>query len=283
MGLAADPAGRCGAGWRESLYSAELGQAVCARVAAGASLREISAEPGMPDRTTVWKWAQGEPAFAEGLAAAQGQARTAARVRGRARMARLRAAQLARPRSRGGLATSRYCPDLAEAICERLANGESLKAIGRDPAMPCAATIYHWLERFPEFEAAYVTARRRQADTLMDEVREVGLAATPKTVWADRLHFDTLRWLTARLAPKKYLERLVVIQAQAEMAKADEQGPLRVVVVSFTSGPNGESLVAPPRCQAEADAWVRAYGRPYDGPGFSAGQVGPGGWEADED
>jgi hypothetical protein len=40
----------------------------------------------------------------------------------------------------------------------------------------------------------------------------------------------------------------------------------QIVVVRFMKGPNGELLVAPPRNEAEEEAWRRAYGHPYDGP-----------------
>jgi hypothetical protein len=256
-------------------YSAALGEAVCARVAAGVPLARLRLEAGMPERTTLYKWARAHPDFGAALRAAQAAARRAARLRTRARAAAQRARQEANPRGNGGRATETYTPELAEAICRRLAEGESLAAIGRDPAMPCIATVYHWIERRPEFEAMYVKARRAQADTFADEVREVGLAATPATVWADRLRFDTLRWLAARLAPKKYCEQVVVAEAIRAGAAED---PVKVIAVSFRSGPNGEPLVAPPRCPEEADAWERAYGRPYDGPGLLPGTRGPGPW-----
>lgn len=272
-----DPAGAPGS---RVAFSAALGEAVVTRVAAGVPLRALRLEAGMPQRTTLYKWAKAHPAFGQALAAAQARARTAARLRMRARQAARRAAQDANPRSAGGRATETFTPELAREICRRLAEGESLKAIGRDPAMPCVATVYHWIERRPEFEAMYGKARRAQADTLADEVREVGLAATPGTVWADRLRFDTLRWLTARLAPRKYMEGALIAQAQAEIAaEAKADGPQTFVVVTFKTGPNGETLVAPPRSPEEAQAWERAYGRPYDGPGLLPGTTGPGGWE----
>jgi hypothetical protein len=267
MPLEIEPGLRCGAAWRASLYTEELGRAVCEKVAAGATLRDISAEAGMPERTTIWKWSKAQPAFAAALAEAQAKARTAARLRGRARMAALRARQARNRRGNGGRATCRYTPKLAEEICRRLANGESLKAIARDPGMPCAATVYHWLERRPEFEEMYVRARQRQAETLMDEAREVALAATPKSVWADRLRFDTIRWLTARLHPRKYVERLVVAQVQSEIAEASDTRIKTISVYRFERSPDGtEVLRIPPNGPEDEAAWLRAYGKRYDGP-----------------
>ncbi|MEO8114056.1 MAG: hypothetical protein ABI655_06730, partial [Phenylobacterium sp.] len=101
----------------------------------------------------------------------------------------------------------------------RLVEGESLVAIGRDPAMPCRETILHWVARYPVFEEMYILARRLQADALFDEAREVALAATPKTVWAQRLKFDAIRWRTARLAPRKYCESLLGMEAEPRVVE----------------------------------------------------------------
>jgi hypothetical protein len=43
--------------------------------------------------------------------------------------------------------TPGYDVEIAETICERLVNGESLRAICADPAMPARATVFRWLAR----------------------------------------------------------------------------------------------------------------------------------------
>jgi hypothetical protein len=190
-------------------YSPGLGQAICARVAAGESLRRIGAGAGWPTPQAVWKWAKAHPAFGEALAQAQKTARLASRLADRRREAARPGRRQAWRRGWPAL----YTPALGEEICARLAEGESLTAIARDPDMPALRNIYEWLQRRPEFEELYVLARQRQADALFDEALDVTRAATPTSVWADRLRFDALRWATARLAPRKYCEKLVVVEA----------------------------------------------------------------------
>jgi hypothetical protein len=218
---------------RESLYSEALGEAICARVAAGESLHAIARDEAMPERTTVYRWLKVHPDFATALQAAQRSARVARRLREQAASGAARARALANPRAWGGMASCRYTPQIGAAICERLADGESLRAICRqaDWDGPHISTVYNWLKAIPAFSDMYVEARHRQADTLMDEVREVGLAATPATVWADRLRFDTLRWLTARLAPKKYNEKIMVVEA---MRAPSEAGGMTVIVKRYS-------------------------------------------------
>ena len=40
-----------------------------------------------------------------------------------------------------------YSTEIAETICDRLVNGESLRTICADPAMPAKATVCRWLAR----------------------------------------------------------------------------------------------------------------------------------------
>jgi hypothetical protein len=60
--------------------------------------------------------------------------------------------------------TSGYDVEIAEKICERLVNGESLRAICADPAMPGRATVFRWLARNQEFRRSYALARQCHAE-----------------------------------------------------------------------------------------------------------------------
>jgi hypothetical protein len=215
----------------------------------------ICREPGMPHRTTVREWARAWPEFGEGLLAAMRLARLRRRCADVARAARPRD-----PRGRW----STYTPELGAEICRRLTEGETLIAIARDPEMPCYSTVLNWAKSVPAFGDAYAQARALAGDYLFDEAREVARAATPGSVWADRLRFDVIRWQTARLAPRKYLERLVV-KADGAGGKGGEQKPLKILVTEFERGPNGKVLAIPPRNAADERAYEEAYGRPYDG------------------
>jgi len=251
--------GRSGARREAVTWSPQVAEAICARVAAGGSLSALEREAGFPTRTAVSYWRRTRPDFAERLGAAQKRARLAARVADR----EAEAARLVQPRRRDGGRKSTYTPAIGEAICERLADGQSVIAIARDPAMPCAGTIYRWLQRHADFQEMYVEAREAQGDDLFDEAREVGLAATPKTVWVARLQFDIIRWQTARLAPRKYVEKLVVAQVKLE---PPEPQTVTFHAVHFEIGPNGKVLAVPPRSAEEAAKYEAAHGRAYDGP-----------------
>ena len=49
---------------RPTLYTKELGDIICSRIAEGESLREIIKTEGMPDRTVVYDWLLRDPEFA---------------------------------------------------------------------------------------------------------------------------------------------------------------------------------------------------------------------------
>ncbi len=56
-----------------------------------------------------------------------------------------------------------YSHDLGLEIVARVAKGESLASVCRDPGMPCAKTVYNWIDRDDRFagrlRAAQATAR----------------------------------------------------------------------------------------------------------------------------
>jgi hypothetical protein len=53
----------------------------------------------------------------------------------------------------------RYRPELARRICERVASGESLRAVCEDADMPHRATVLAWAARLPRFSAELAQAR----------------------------------------------------------------------------------------------------------------------------
>jgi len=62
---------------------------------------------------------------------------------------------------------------VADAICERLADGESLRSICRDDEMPAKSTVFKWLGLIPAFADQYARARETQADSLADDIVDI--------------------------------------------------------------------------------------------------------------
>ena len=109
-----------------------------------------------------------------------------------------------------------YNPEIAEGICERLVNGESLRAICLRNDMPSKGTVYRWLAKYPDFAAQYATARELQADFIFDEIIDIAddsdidpEAGTVdrEAVQRKRLRLDARKWVLAKMRPQKYGER----------------------------------------------------------------------------
>lgn len=110
---------------------------------------------------------------------------------------------------------SDYTPELADEICTRLANGESLRAIcasDRDDWMPSIGTILRWVSEKPEFREQYARAREVQAETHADDIVTIadGPAEGDDSVKTarDRLRVDSRKWVASKLLPKKYGDKL---------------------------------------------------------------------------
>ena len=97
-------------------------------------------------------------------------------------------------------------------ICEMLAAGQSMAQICRSKAMPAQSTVYRWIAESAEFSERYARAREIQADMLADEIIEIADACEPEAaaVAKAKARIDARKWLAARLAPKKYGDRVDV-------------------------------------------------------------------------
>lgn len=122
----------------------------------------------------------------------------------------------------------RYSPELADEICRRLAEGESLNAICQGPDMPGESAVRAWaLENVDGFSAKYTRARELQAHFLADEI--VRISNTPvigqkRKIDADgmeeitegdmiehrRLQVDARKWYLSKVLPKVYGDKLAL-------------------------------------------------------------------------
>lgn len=105
---------------------------------------------------------------------------------------------------------SGFSTTVADEICSRIMDGESLRAICRDDHMPGQSTVFDWLESdaYADFRSRYAQARARAAEAFEDEIIDVARAATAEDAAAKRLHVDTLKWVMAKRAPKVYGDKV---------------------------------------------------------------------------
>jgi len=74
---------------------------------------------------------------------------------------------------------SKYTPELAAEMCERLSNGEPLRQICRDDRMPHWTQMYEWIARDPDLSLQVARAREAGYDAMAEELIEI----------SDTLHF----------------------------------------------------------------------------------------------
>lgn len=108
-----------------------------------------------------------------------------------------------------------YSEELANEICRRIANGQSLVTICNDEAMPSRETIYAWINEKPEFSDKYARAKEDQADFKAEEIETIADKALKGEYKADvaRVAIDAKKWTASKLKPKKYGEKLDVTSA----------------------------------------------------------------------
>lgn len=95
---------------------------------------------------------------------------------------------------------------IAEKLCNRIAEGESIRSICKDNDMPALSTVMKWKHDFPEFMEQYDEAKQSQVEHLFNELLEI--ADTGEDVARDRLRVDTRKWFLSKVAPKIYGDKM---------------------------------------------------------------------------
>lgn len=118
---------------------------------------------------------------------------------------------------------SEFSQGVADVICERLAEGESLRSICRDEEMPALSSVFKWLNEQVKFSEQYARAREEQAEALAAEIvaiadetevttkmdgEDVRLTLDATAVARNRLRVDARKWVAAKLKPKVYGDKV---------------------------------------------------------------------------
>jgi len=134
---------------------------------------------------------------------------------------------------------STYTEELADQICARIAEGESMRSIARDESMPAMSTLFLWLRTHTEFSEQYAKAKEESAAAWFEDIvdiadNQVGTPVTTSVVDEEgnetvsvleldgkpvmeidasavnhaKLRVDSRKWALSKLLPKKYGDRL---------------------------------------------------------------------------
>ena len=119
---------------------------------------------------------------------------------------------------------TKYTVALANELCRRLAEGESLRAICTDERQPSMSTIMNWLfdGEHKEFEQEYARARRVQAEMFAEEIIDIADDASGDTttgkdgepvtdrenIQRSRVRIDARKWIASKLLPRVYGDKI---------------------------------------------------------------------------
>lgn len=118
-----------------------------------------------------------------------------------------------------------YTVDLADLICERLANGESMRSVCRDDTTPAMTTIFRWLRENEEFKQQYDIAVEERTEAMAEDILDIadngtndwmtynagddeGYKLNGEALQRSRLRVDTRKWHMSKMKPKKYGDKI---------------------------------------------------------------------------
>lgn len=207
------------------VWSQAVADRICTRVSRGELLYEVCRSRGMPTAQSVGRWARERPEFGDALMEARSEG--------------------GRPAFGGGGVWT-YSQDAADAVFQRMCEGESLTVISMDPAMPCLSTLFYWRRRIPDFDAAVRLGMQIQAERCCDMGWALAREATPATAYLTHVRLTQLRWMAGVKAPRTF--RLKAVEPEVEQKRLNvlmrtfkiEKDPVtgKEIVVSYCPNPD---------------------------------------------
>ena len=123
---------------------------------------------------------------------------------------------------------SKYTPELADEICQRLSNGEPLRQICRDDHMPAWQKIYEWMAKDEKLSGFIARAREVGQDAIAEDIfsemmqeperilSEGGGRIDAGYVQLIKARADIKLKLLAKWNPKRYGDRVQVAGSKDE-------------------------------------------------------------------
>lgn len=146
------------------------------------------------------------------------------------------------PKGRTGRPPTILSPDTLAEILMRTAEGESMRALGRDPALPSRTRMLKELVENSEFANQYARAREAMYHGWAEEILEIAddgttdyitkvgrngheyEAVDQEHIQRSRLRADVRKWLLSKLMPKTYGDKVEQVQSGEVRHRVDITG-----------------------------------------------------------
>jgi hypothetical protein len=159
---------------------------------------------------------------------------------------------------------SSFTPELAREICLRMAAGENLNQVCRDPRMPDRTTVAAWVvDDVQGFAKQYREARDRLLEFWADELIEISDDSTNDWIKREhesgraevlcdhehinrsRLRADNRKWLLSKLKPGEYGDKTTVNLNANTAPNAESLSDTSRWLASVLGGPEEDAPPAP--------------------------------------
>lgn len=141
---------------------------------------------------------------------------------------------------------SSFTQEIADAICERLADGESLRSVCRDEGMPSQSMVFRWIAQSDTFREQYAHAKDAGCELMGEEIIEIaddgsndwmksnkpddeGYSLNGEHVQRSKLRVDARKWYLSKILPKKYGDKVTMdVNVKDDLAARLAAGRKRV-------------------------------------------------------
>jgi len=139
-----------------------------------------------------------------------------------------------------------FTDEIFDAICDRMANGEGLRKICEDPQMPSRQTFLRWIEKDTGRQNKYQAAREALMDWYGEEILTIAWddsgdiiddgkgrkIINNAKVQRDREKISTLKFLMAKLHPRRYGDKLPEQEGERDLKLSwEKQQPEQVTEI----------------------------------------------------
>lgn len=118
-----------------------------------------------------------------------------------------------------------YTQELADKVCQKIAEGYSMRTVCTPDDMPAISTLFKWIREKPEFSQQYARATEERTEAMSEDILDIAddgsndlmtIQKGDKTYEVEnrevtnrsRLRVDTRKWLMSKMKPKKYGDKI---------------------------------------------------------------------------